>query len=482
MGNGAESISPDTYHVKDLESIRVSVYADLAYNGRVTGGRVYIRRHDTTEDLTLLVDIDIEKGVRTSLTGDHIAWSFEEGEGFYVLGEAAGNSLRPNMDTYETINGFSPDINFLSIGGIGELYKTSIVTNRRTFIANVRTKGKSGNVEKFADRIMYSELGKYDTFLEHNFIDVSKGDYGEYTALESFADRLLAFKNNLVHIINVASPSAYSWYLEDTFKYYGVNYQYSVVRTDNGIAWVAAGGVFLYNGSNITNLLSKNIAISKESITSSFYNWQKWYSAGFKDPMIGYDSISNSLVILKSPSDSAGSSNHGFLYDFDTRGWVFQDKIFTDSEDMTNFVTDWNNNLTAGINVTGDTSDVNFKKFLPISSAISGQVFTTKDIDFGQPGKTKKVYKVVVTYKSDSSQTTPFKYAIDGKQNFSGDGGGTFTGNFADTSDKWDVVTLTPSSTISCQSLQIKFAAGSGIFEINDINIQYRVIGSKDVT
>ena len=96
---------------------------------------------------------------------------------------------------------------------------------------------------------------------------------------------------------------------------------------------------------------------------------------------------------------------------------------------------------------------------------------------------TKKIYKVVVTYKSDGSETTPFTYAIDGKQNFSGDGGGTFTGNFVDTSGKWDVVTLTPSSTISCQSIQIKFVSPSaGVFEINDMSIQYRVIRNLEST
>ena len=483
MGNGDATIIPFTHTVNDTKSMQVSVYADLAYNGRITGGRIYTRLHDTNDELVLLADIDIEKGVRTTLDGDHIAWSLEAGKGFYFIGEATGNSLSANIDTYETINGVSPDISFVAIGGIGELYKSSIVTNRRTFIANVKVKGKSGKVEKFGDRIMYSQINKFDTFLEHNFIDVSKGDYGEYTALESYADRLLAFKNNLVHIINISNPSSSNWYLESTFKYYGVDFPYSVTRTNNGVAWVSANGVYLYDGSSIKNLLGRKIAVSKESFNSTFVTWQQWYTAGVKDPMIGYDSVSNSLLIIKSPTDSAGTSNAGFLYDFDTNGWVFHDKIFTDSEHMTNFVTDWNNNLTVGVNVTGDTSDVNFKKFLPIASDKESQVFVTGDIDFNQPGLTKKIYKVIVTYRASSNETTPFKYAIDGKQNFSGDGGGTFTGNFVDTSDKWDVTTLTTTSPISCQSIQIKFIPPTaGVFEINDITIQYRVIRGKEAT
>jgi len=190
--------------------------------------------------------------------------------------------------------------------------------------------------------------------------------------------------------------------------------------------------------------------------------------------------MSNSLIIQRDPRHSSDNTELVYIYDFDSNGWVYNNSMFTDEEITTNFVHDWNNNLTLGINVENDASDVNFFKYLPISSTSSNQRLITRDIDFGQPGLTKKVYKVIVTYKSDGSETTPFTYAIDGIQNFSGAGGGTFTGNLADTSDVWDVVALTPSSIISCQSIQIKFAPGStGIFEINDITIEYRVLQEK---
>ena len=185
--------------------------------------------------------------------------------------------------------------------------------------------------------------------------------------------------------------------------------------------------------------------------------------------------------MVRSPNDSSTDSNQAFIYDFDSNGWTYNTKVFTDSKYYTNFVTDFNNNLSLGI--YDGSSDVNFKKFLPISLSQTAQEFYTKDIDFEQPGKIKKIYKVIVTYISDGAETTPFKYAVDGKQNFSGDGGGTFTGDFADTSSRWDVITLTPTSIISCQSIQIKFdAPTAGVFEINDISIQYRVIGEREVT
>ena len=482
-GDGESSIDVFSLSVNSGDGLRISIFADLAYAGRITGGRIYIRPLNSDEDLIMLVDIDIVKGVRTTLDGDHQPWSYQEGKGYYVLGESTGNALSPNLDTYQTINGFSPDVKFLGIGGFNEGYKAGVIANRRTFVANVSLKGSSGEVETFGDRIMYSEINKFDTFLPHNFIDVSTGDYGEYVALESYADRLLAFKHNLIHIINIASPSVFNWYLEETVKYYGVEFPFSVAKTNNGIAWVSDDGCYLYDGSRIRNLIDKKIAVSNASYTTNNITWNDWYrgSAFVKDIMLGYDPISNSLIMVRSPNDSSTNSNQAFVYDFDSNGWTFSTGIFDDSETYTNFITDFNNNLTVGYQ--DDSTDVDFKKFLPVPITQEDQEFVTRDIDFGVPGLVKKIYKVIVTYKSNASETTPFKYAINGTQNFSGDGGGTFTGNFVGTSDKWDVVTLSTTSPIECQSLQIKFDAPStGLFEINDMTVQYRVIGNKEVT
>ena len=480
IGDGASSIAAFTHTTIGAKALQVSIYADLAYSGRITGGRIYTRLQNTDDDLIMLADIDIVKGVRMSLDGDHKAWTYQSGYGYYVAGNATGNSISPNLDTYTTINGFSPDIKFLGVGGMNEGYKASVVAGRRAFIANVKTKSSSGELKNFGDRIMYSEIGKFDTFLEHNFIDVSKGDYGEYIALESFADRLLAFKQNLVHIINISSPSVANWYLEDTFKYYGVKYPYSVAKTNKGVAWASDDGCYFYDGKGIKNLIDKKIAVSDTSFGSS--DWNSWYrgSATQKDVMLGYDPITNSLIMMRSPNDGSTNSNQCFIYDFDSNGWTYNTNLFTDSSYYTNFVTDMNNNLSLG--VFDGSTDVEFKKFLPIQSSQDNQEFYTKDIDFGVPELTKKVYKITVTYKSDGAETTPFSYAIDGKQDFSGSGGGTFTGNFASAS-RWDVTTLTPSSPISCQSIQIKFSSPSaGKFEINDMSIQYRILRNKVVS
>jgi len=490
MGDGESTIAAGTHESYGDKALRVSIYADLAYNGRITGGRIYIREQNSDEDLILFVDIDIVKGVRTSLDGKHNSWSLQSGKGFYVIADSTGNSKFPNLDTYNTINGFSPDEKFVSVGGANELYKASIVSGDRTFIANVKTFGESGELEKYGDRIMFSESGRFDTFLSSNFIDVSKGDYGEYTTLESYSDRLLAFKNNLVHIINIESPEPINWYLEDTVKYMGVSYPYSVTRTDSGIAWINEAGCFLYDGSKVTNLIDKRLGISQSShsLATAWYTFARG-SSNAKNAIIGYDPMSNSLVMFRSPSDDSTNSNISYIYDFDSKSWIYNLALFTDSSIYTNFITDWNKNLTIGL--YDGASDVNFFKYLPIPTASSNQELVTRDIDFGQPGLIKKVYAVTMTYKSSAEQQTPLYYSIDGQQSWSAFAtgsnvtpqGNTGGAGYLESASEWDIAKFKASSPVSCQSIQFRLnLPTSGTFEVNDITIEYRVIKSKAVS
>ena len=507
MGDGQASNAIKTHAQTAGKAMRVSVYSDVAYNGRISGGRIYIREHGTDNNLSLLADIDIVKGVRTTFDGDHVSWVPNDAtatKGFAVVGEVEGNSFEMNLDTYTSINGFSPDVRFVAIGGAGEMYKTSVVENRRTFIANVRTLGFSGELEVFGDRIMYSEINKFDTFLPHNFIDVSKGDFGNYTALESYADRLIAFKHNLVHIINISSPSPANWYLEETIKNSGVNFHFSVTKTKYGVAWVSEDGCYLYDGNQTRNLLNNKISVSQSSFSDVHEadgngginkTWNDWYrgSANIKDVMLGYDPISNSLLMLRSPNDSTTSSHTGWIFDFDSAGWVFHSQIFTDSYLYSNFVTDWNNNLVVAENTSSSDSVADIKKFLPIKTASADINLFTRDIDFGQPGLIKKIYKVTMTYKCSAEQQTPLYYAINGVQDFNvfatditpqgNTGGSGYLESTSESGETWDVAVFTPSSPISCQSIQFELdPPTSATLEINDITIEYRIIRNKNVS
>ena len=112
------------------------------------------------------------------------------------------------------------------------------------------------------------------------------------------------------------------------------------------------------------------------------------------------------------------------------------------------------------------------------------QVLTTRDIDFGQPGLIKKVYKVIHTYKADETQANPMEYAVDGKQSWTDitTGDGTITTDAGDsdtlpTASAWDVAVFKSASPITCQSLQLRInPPDSCSFEINDITVEFRII------
>ena len=479
MGNGAATIVKFNHTAAGGKSLRVAVYADVVYNGRISGGRIYIRRADSDDELTLLLDIDIVQGSRGSLSGAYSPWVYEAGKGFYVIPDAVGNCKEPNIDTYTTLNGFSNQTKFISIGKMNEMYKDAVVANRRTFIVNVSTSGYTGNIEKFGDRLMYSEINRFDTFLENNFIDVSKGDYGEYVAIKTFADRILAYKHNLLHVINIASPNPANWYLEDTVRYGGVNFKYSVTNTKYGVAWVSETGCYLYDGEKITNLIDKKLGVNEQtSAGTSIIKWADFVngSLNIKDAMIGYEAMSNSLVIMRSPANLSDDSDNAFVFDFNTGGWTHLDNFIDDSGIYTNFFHDWNNNLS--IVKQEDTDETDIFKYLPVPLSVGTQELITRDIDFGDPSTIKKVYSVTITYKTSASQANPLQHSINGKQSFS-----SFATKTLGITADYDVATFTSSSPISCGSIQFKILLPSnGTFEINEISIEYRVIRNKTIS
>ena len=102
----------------------------------------------------------------------------------------------------------------------------------------------------------------------------------------------------------------------------------------------------------------------------------------------------------------------------------------------------------------------------------------TKDIDFGQPGQVKRIYKFYVTHRGSASNIQ-LSYSKDGNA-------GTFTSTGSElpaTSPVTDWVTtaITP-TTFSCTSVRLRlFSDGTtpANFEINDISIVFRLKGQR---
>ena len=203
-----------------------------------------------------MVDISLKDGVRAKFDSEYRSWE-RDGADTKVKVDTT-KIMAENFETYSIINGFAPDEFKIDLQATGESYKDSILANRRCFIANVKMLDPEGNgtsdLIRMRDRIMYTPPGKFDTFPRSYFIDVIRGDADEYTALAYYADRLFAFKNNTLYIINISSPSPANWFLESTERNKGVGFPCSVWTAKNGIYWANLSGVYWFDGSDVIDI------------------------------------------------------------------------------------------------------------------------------------------------------------------------------------------------------------------------------------
>jgi hypothetical protein len=489
---GVDGISADPAEttggnvVKEVASCKLTVElrAVSPFDPRISGARIYVRKNGTDDPWALFTDISLKDGARMRISGDYNSWV----DGASASTDAKVISmdiLSPNIETYEILNGFSPDEKKISISGNGEGYKTAVIANRRCYVANVKTFNKDGIAMRMRDRIMYTPIGKFDTFPTSFFIDVVKGDAEEFVKLEEFSDRLLAFKNRKLYVINIASPSPASWYVENIKDFAGILHPYASVKTEFGICWINDFGLYMYDGQNITNLLFNKI---KES------DWQSFVT---EDSLIGYNPRRYYLVVLK---DAFANLGDVYVYDFRVQSFVSGKSAFDDDYNRSNMVVDWNGNMTTvyqtkyfgdlewataadwdGANNTWNatTDGYNIKEWSDTMRSIGEDEFkfTTRDIDFGDPGRKKKVYGLTLTYKSDTNQTQPIYYATDGSTSFSSQ----LTGNFASGSG-WQKLRATVSTPIECQSIRFKVtnpSTATGVtdgIQINDLSVEYRPI------
>ena len=499
--------SNNTFTVTNRYEQRFRVRVTKNFDERISGGRIYYRKQNSNSDTwTLLVDIDLRRGIRGSLNADYVqtnntGWvpldnTVTGGSGETELVSYIAYSLYPNLDTYESINGFPSTLDSISIGDVNEGWKTGIVTNRRAFVANVRIVNPITNEATiYGDRIMYSMPNKFDTFPSYNYIDVVKGDAENYVKLEEFADRLLAFKQKSVQVINISSPSDTNWFLEENVKHNGVQHPSAVVRTDYGLCWVNENGCYIYDGRSITNLIDNKLVETSQDISNEFSIYPpSWSEHIYSSSLVGYSILAyekrtKQLIVMKDCSGTNHSGTYGdglgpninsgdcYIYDFKARAWTFNHDVFTDQKKYTNFVTDWQGNLFFAYDNSG-TAEMRYWKNSDRDTNRSNTTILTKDIDFGDPSRIKKIYNIYVTYRKDGdvSSAISVAYALNGSNNFNVISGTTF----ADTDD-WNIEKIPVQSALQCQSIKIKIriVSNHNLFEINDISIDYRPIYRK---
>jgi hypothetical protein len=475
-------------------------------NRRISGVRIYYSTNeDGHNDLWQLFDWDFEKGIKArgaeggSGSADVSGWTQPDstrqtagGDYWYThfhgganVGDLAGDIGEgfkfldpPKVITYKDINGHGHD-ELITVDSA----KACTLVNNRVYLGNVQQDGVI-----YGDRMIKSPMKQYDKFPESHFIDVATDDGDEIIALENFADRILQFKKNAMHVINVQEDNEI---LEFTNKYRGVPHPGCIVKTEYGVAWINDIGLFMYDGQKVINLLEKDgIAL----IDTREWKSTVGHSDGYKQ--IGYIADKKNLVIRYGEDGSTA----GWIFNLLTRSIVKHPRVHDSADAADRF--NWINNPITGALLIPSTEDnlggaLNIWQHPPVQDHDGNvddhsfeKIIWTKDIDFGEPHVRKKLYKVYISYKGDCSGLT-VKYYTNGENDSSNEG---FQFNSDDTPladhddaegmESWNVTELKPTNSseanniYSC-SVRISGTTVAKQIEINDITFVYRVKNVK---
>ena len=379
-------------------------------------------------------------------------------------------------------------------------YKTSVVANNRLYVGNIYHGGRL-----YEDRMLKSPIGKYNILPQSNFIDVAIQDGDKITGLSYYKDKILQFKKKKVFVINISGDYEF---LEDTFENVGVLQQCSISTTSHGIVWANRTGCYLYDGEKLTNLIDNIIPPTSDYATITDNYWLASVPAADGIPIVGYIENRDSIIVkFKAEGNTSLSTPEGASYHFPTKSWSFIAGGFrgltgiSTTGDLSNMVTNDNGDLIYYHNFEG--GNINIKKWT--HSALTDSTdqklffFTTKDFTFGNIAARKKLYKVYITYKSNSadtdvvvtgavdgiSSTGTFAIAFSTSSVFKGTSTACYTGSsLQGTSNVWKTAELkfaTPSEVNNIFSFQLNFKSITlpSDFEINDISISYRVKSIK---
>ena len=423
-------------------------YASWNTRKNEKGVRVFTRKKGGNGRWILFLDVDYRKGVRKNLFEDFE--DFTDNTSTYKQ-VASLDIVNPSLDTYESITGYSQDEENITFGSDGG-FKAATVCSRRAWVANVR---KNDLVHD--DRIYYSPVNRFSTFPDSYFLDIGISDGDSFTALHSLGNRLLAFKQRKLYIINVSSTSDAGWYLEAEYDGMGCRQQESVCKTPFGVCWANDDGVYIFDGSSAP----KELTLVLDDAT-----WRTNQLS--KNPAIGYNNKYKQLNVVQ---DTAADTDV-FVYDFPTKGWSITKSI--GSSGISNFLPSYDGLYYLEYGAT------NGKTVKLLSGDVGEKQITlrTKDIDFGNPGLVKKVKKVYISAKDDggdgSGNTLTLKYALDGSTSF----GNASTATPQNQLGQFDTLEYTINQ--NCQSISLELQDEDGeALTINDINIDYRLTNKR---
>ena len=429
---------------------------------RITGANVYFAEFDSDtgvlkyNDPFYLMSVDFERGV-SDASGDVLKiWDTSASQ---ETVSSIEYSDPPLLSNFSLKSGYVYD----KAEHIQKIrFRDAVVMNRRIYYGNVdvvfeQQEGETNPLRiKYSDRVYKSLANKPDIVTKYNYIDILTNDGDEITALETYADRLLVYKNNTMYLVNATKDVEF---LEDTYQHKGVWSKSAITRVDSGIVWVNQNGAYYYNGDKVINLTDKKLSQST------------WSTNIGTKPSVIYEPKEKHILVMSTNTDD------GFVCDLDIGAWTVL-KDFKDS-DTTNAVL-YNDDIVYAVTAT-DGNSISFAKLLSDKAAGSTQQIQifTRDIDFGSSGKMIDLKKLYVTYKGNATNMG-VKWRKNGQETTNDFISTSSSDNFGSASDVSQAI-FKPTNKIDAKgihSLQLVFnVTNSAIhmnFELHDISIVFR--------
>ena len=476
---GLSNIGEDTF-ASETNVFNVSLthsnVAPLGGDKRIEGARIYFKKQGTAESW-LLAEVSLINGVKGALDSTFLSWT---GSNPYTAITNIIFEDPPEVFSYESKQaaigfplGYSAtEVYTKSLDSTGTAptpipveYKTVAMGQQGiVFIGNVIFDGRH-----MPDSMMFSMPGKPGLFPKFNRFDSPSSDGAPITALASFQDTILQFKENAMYVINVANIA--QPHAQSSFRNCGVHNPCQVFAAPFGVIFANKFGCFIYDGQKVISLTSGKFGYADWDLPEDEGSSIGDDGAGV--PSVGYDPRSQNIIVLKDINNDSADGD-GFVYNMVTQSWTEGVSMAVTGSNVryTNFIITSGGYLSHMID-TG-TALTNYTQSLASSQAIT---IWTKDMDFGLPSQTKKIFKVYITYRGGCDGLDVF-YRTDGTstdRQFNSDN--TPLSSVGSTTT---IATLTPTNVAQATgiysfSLYINGSATTGAsFEINDISILYR--------
>jgi len=442
---------------------------------RIEGARIYFMPPGTKERY-LLAEVSLVEGIKGALDSTFTPWE-ESATNIYHLGSNIVFEDPPEVYTYQSLNGYaanevyskSPNSTSGRPTAYLVYYKTAVVGQGGiVYIGNVKFNGTHR-----PDAMMFSMPGKPGVFPLLNTFDSPSSDGSAITALAAYGDTILQFKENGLYIINISNPEKF--YAEAAYRDCGVHNPCQVFTASFGIIFANKHGCYIYDGSKIISLTGGKFDDAAWDLPNDEGSAIGDEGAGV--PSVGYDPRSQNIIVLKDINDDSTDQN-AWVYNMPTQSWTEGIDIFTNAAGgrHTNFIVSAKGYLSFLIDDV--TTLYNYSQGQASGNAQT-VTYITKDIDFGFPNQTKKIFKIYVTYQGDAN-------ALTGTCGLNGDSTPDTAMTNAGTSDATltnhgvadhTVATFTiDSQPDTIKSIALKFTGSCGEdFQINDITIVYRL-------